>query len=184
MDTEEISDAAEAVAEKPRRPYQKHGLIHLRNAVRLLGGRVIDKRTTLGKALDAWRRELVADLGGRAALSTQQLALVELATRTKLMLDSIDYWLLTRPTLVEKRKKSLIPAVRERASLAASFTQALKDLGLERKVQEVPSLTAYLRQRRADGPPPMGTSTRPATVDVVAAPEQTPPTSAEPEAAV
>ena len=47
------------------RSYQKHGLTSLKAAVNKLGGRVIDRRTTLGKALDAWRGELVADLGGR-----------------------------------------------------------------------------------------------------------------------
>lgn len=134
---------------KRPRPYQKTGLTRLRSTINKLGGRVIDRRTVLGKALDAWRRELVADLGGAEALSTQQRALVDVAVRSKLMLDSIDAWLLTQKSLVSAKRKALLPAVRERASLAASFQATLKDLGLERKARELPTLEAYLSQRNA-----------------------------------
>src|SRR5215813_3912810 len=39
---------------KPKRTYSKHGLVRLRAAVRELGPRVVDRRTTLGKQLAAW----------------------------------------------------------------------------------------------------------------------------------
>jgi hypothetical protein len=98
------------------RAYQKHGLTTLKAAVKGLGGRVIDRRTTLGKALATWRAELVRDLGGAETTSTQQAAIVDLAVRTKLMLDSIDTWILTQPSLVNARKRSLLPVVRESGS--------------------------------------------------------------------
>jgi hypothetical protein len=41
-----------------------HGLRPLREAVKGLGGRVIDKRTSLGKTLAKWRADLIDDLGG------------------------------------------------------------------------------------------------------------------------
>jgi len=47
---------------------KKHGLPALKSAVNKLGGRVIDRRTTLGKALDAWRLDLIDDLGGQDAM--------------------------------------------------------------------------------------------------------------------
>jgi hypothetical protein len=64
---------------------QRHGL-----TLRGLGSRVVDRRTTLGKALPEWRQELTQDLGGPDAVSTQQRAIVDLAVRTKFLLDSID----------------------------------------------------------------------------------------------
>ena len=66
----------------------------MKRAVKELGSRAIDRRTRLGKALDEWRRELIADLGGPEQVSTQELAIVNLAVKTKLMLDSVDAWLL------------------------------------------------------------------------------------------
>lgn len=127
----------------PRRSYQRHGLTRLRAAVRTLGPRVLDKRTTLGKALASWKADLVRDLGGNP--STQQMALIELATRTKLLLDSVDAWLLVQPTLINRRRRSLIPAVQERQKLADGLVRTLGALGLERSKQEEPlDLSTYL----------------------------------------
>jgi hypothetical protein len=58
-----------------------------------------------------WRRELVADLGGEDSISTQQSAPVDLAVKSKLIVDSIDAWLLIQPSLINKRKKALLPVV-------------------------------------------------------------------------
>jgi hypothetical protein len=78
--------------------------------------RVIDRRTMLGRQLATWRENLVRDLGGN--VSTQQSAVIDLAVRTRLLLDSIDAWLLEQPSLVNRRKRALLPAVRERQLLA------------------------------------------------------------------
>ncbi len=126
---------------KLKRSSAKHGLTTLKRAVRDLGGRVIDKRTALGRALAGWRAALVRDLGGIEGLSTQQLALIDLAIRTKLMLDSIDAWLLAQPTLINRRKRSLLPVVRERLQLADALARYLTQLGLDRQVHDwTPSL--------------------------------------------
>ena len=53
------------------RTYFKHGLTTLKRAVNGLGNRVIDKRTATGKALAKWRADLIGDLGGDDAISTQ-----------------------------------------------------------------------------------------------------------------
>jgi hypothetical protein len=109
---------------------QRHGLTRLKAAVRALGDRVIDRRTTLGKALAEWRDELIQDLGGPESVSTQARAIVELAVRTKLLLDSVDVWLLTQPSLINKRARALLPVVRERQQLADSLARYLTLLGL------------------------------------------------------
>jgi len=118
---------------KAPRTYSKHGLVTLKHAVKGLGGRVIDMRTTLGKSLAKWRADLIADLGGPDEISTQQSALVDLAVKSKLLLDSIDAWLLTQPTLVNVRKRSLIPVVLQRQTLADGLARYLSQLGLERQ---------------------------------------------------
>jgi hypothetical protein len=105
----------------------------LKQAIKGLGGRVIDRPTTLGKALHKWRSDLIADLGGQDNISTQQSALVDLAVKSKLLLDSIDAWLLTQPTLINKRKKTLLPVVLQRQTLADGLARYLAQLGLERR---------------------------------------------------
>jgi hypothetical protein len=67
---------------------------------------VVDRRS-IGKALAAWRSELPAHLGGIKAVSTQELALVEKAVKSKLILDS-------RPRRSDFRL-SIRPAPRGRA---------------------------------------------------------------------
>jgi hypothetical protein len=140
-------------AKKAPRSYSRHGLTVLKQAVRGLGGRVIDRRTSLGKALAQWRADLVGDLGGKDCISTQQHAVIELAVRTKLLLDSIDSWLLTQPALIDKRKRALLPAVRERQALADALARYMTALGLERRAKPVLDLHAYLATKYADGQP-------------------------------
>jgi hypothetical protein len=86
--TNESNDAGKAAKTPSNRPahYQKHGNHTLKRAVRTLGSRALPSRSTaLGRALHEWRASLLADLGGADVVSTQQVALVELAVRTKLL---------------------------------------------------------------------------------------------------
>jgi hypothetical protein len=87
-------------------------------------------------------------LGGD--ISTQQSALVELSVKSKLLLDSIDTWLLTQPSLINARKKSLLPVVRERQQLADGLARYLAQLGLERKAKQV-SLEDYVKAKYGSG---------------------------------
>jgi hypothetical protein len=125
---------SETVNKRPRK-YQRHGLTQLKAAVKGLGGRAIDRRTVLGKALGKWRSDLISDRGGKDNLSVQQITLVDLAVKSKLMLDSIDAWILVQPSLVNSRKKSLYPVVLQRQTLADALARYLAQLGLERKVK-------------------------------------------------
>src|SRR5438128_7967797 len=83
-------------APRPRR-YDRHGLTALKRTVATLGGRVLDGRFAVARELREWRAGLERDLGGD--LSTQERVLVDLATTTKLLLGSIDSWLLTQNPL-------------------------------------------------------------------------------------
>jgi hypothetical protein len=134
------------------RRYQKHGLITLQNAVRQLGDRAIDPRTPVGRALAAWRSDLIADLGGPESVSTQQIAVVDLAVRTKLILDSVDAWLLAQPTLVHHKTRTLLPVVLQRQTIANALAHYMTQLGLERRRAKAVTLTEYLATARRDSP--------------------------------
>ena len=45
---------------------------------------------------------------------------MELATRTRLYVDSLDAWLMAQPSLVNSRKKAVLPVLRERLALQDS----------------------------------------------------------------
>jgi hypothetical protein len=99
---------------------------------------------------------LVDDLGGVDNVSTQQEALIDLAVKSKLLLDSIDAWLLTQKTLINKRKKALLPVVLQRQTLADGLARYLAQLGLERKAKLM-SLQDILAQ--SDEPETNGATT-------------------------
>jgi hypothetical protein len=111
--------------------------------VRTLGSRTIDRRTRVGRALAGWCADLARDLGGADQLSTAQRALIEQAATTRLILDSIDGWLAQQPSLIDRRKRALLPVVRERQSLADALVRYLSTLGLERRAKDVTDLTSY-----------------------------------------
>jgi hypothetical protein len=125
-------------------------VLALKHAVQTLGSRALPSRSTaLGRALHEWRAALVTDLGGDTAVSTQQLALVDLAVRTKLLVDSVDAYVLSMPSPVNRQRRCLHPVVRERQSLVNQLQSILRDLGLERRAQPVESLHDFLAHRAA-----------------------------------
>ena len=139
-----------AFSSAKRRPYVKSGIHTLKKAVQTLGSRALPtKRTALGRALREWRESLLADLGGVEAVSTQQAALVEMAVRTKLLVDSVDAYVLSMPLPVNRQRRCLHPVVRERQALIGQLQSLLRDLGLERRAKPVPDLDAYLATKTA-----------------------------------
>ena len=93
----------------------KSGIHTVTSLFTLLGpDRALDKRTVMGKALERWRQELIADLGGDENISAQQRGMI-----------------FQQPSLIDKRKRALLPAVRERQSLAIGLAEYLDRLGLE-----------------------------------------------------
>ena len=89
---------------KPKRTYSKHGLVSMKQTLNKLGNRGIDQRTKMAKALKRWEADLIIDLGG--TVSVQQRTIIKLAARSKLILDSIDAWILLQPSLINQRKRS------------------------------------------------------------------------------
>ena len=122
----------------------KHGLYRTKKALKDLGNKTIDRRTVTGKALAEWRSNLVRDLGGDP--STQQSALIDLAVKSKLLLDSVDSWLLTQQSLINAETRSLLPIVRERQVLADALARYLTILGVKRVSKEI-SLSDYVSEK-------------------------------------
>ena len=136
---------------KTRRTYTRHGLNALKARVKVRGLGAIDERTAAAQALLAWRRELVADLGGEDSISAQQRALVELAARTRLYVDSLDAWIMEQPSLVNARKRAVHPILLQRQQLADALARYMTQLGLERRVKEVRDLRTYLAEHASKG---------------------------------
>ncbi len=130
-----------------RRPYNRHGLHALRAKVKVAGLAAIDGRTVAARALLDWRSDLITDLGGEAAVSAQQRALVEVVTRTRLYIDHLDAFLMEQRSLVNAKRKAVLRVLRERQTLADSLARLLGQLGLERRQAPAKTLEAYLAEK-------------------------------------
>ncbi len=86
---------------KVARSYQRHGLNALNSALETVANREdwIRSLGPVGEALRQWRGELIEAVGGESVASPQERALIELATRTHLMLESVDRFILGMPAL-------------------------------------------------------------------------------------
>ncbi len=120
------------VKKAERRRNYRHSLGTMKRAIAKLGARAIPGNTKLGYALKAWREELIADLGGNDNISLAQRTLVECASTTKLMIGSIDAWIMAQPSLMTRERK-LLPVIIQRQQLVDSLTRMLTTLGLERR---------------------------------------------------
>jgi hypothetical protein len=112
----------------------------------------LDPQGPIGRALAEWRRDLTQDLGGPESITTAQAGMVELAVRTKLMLDSVDGFILTMESPVNQRRRSVYPVILQRQSLANGLARFLEALGLERRAPKTLSLAEYLARPPAAPP--------------------------------
>jgi hypothetical protein len=124
-----------------------HGLNRLKRAVSANGMQVLDGRTAVVRELYNWKRELKDSLGGEAGLSLQEKTIIEICSRSALFLNHIDAYLTTQPSLINRRRKTLIPVVEQRERLASSLARNLSLLGLRRRAKPVPSLAEYLASK-------------------------------------
>ena len=120
-------------ASKGDQRHLKSGIHAVTKLVKKLGAdRSLDKRTAMAKALERWRQELINDLGGNDNISAQQRAIIDLAVKNKLILDSIDRWIFQQPSLIDKRKRALLPLCQGTTKHANGLAEYMDRLGLER----------------------------------------------------
>lgn len=132
----------------PSQNSRTHGLNTLKRAVKELGSRTIDKRTKYGRALYVWRGQLIDDMGGEHTVTAAQLQVIDSAIKTKLMLDSVDAYILgLGDKIINKRNRCLYPVVQQRSVLANDMLRFLSALGLERRAASVPTLESYIEAR-------------------------------------
>src|SRR5713226_3860246 len=124
----------------------RHGLNTLRRKVEVHGLDALDARCAGARVLQTWRLELIEALGGEAQLSPQQITLVELVTRLKLFLDHTDSYLLSLPSLINRRHKRMVPALKERMLLSGELRATLVLLGLKK----IPKLVSSIPPERME----------------------------------
>lgn len=116
----------------------------LHRRVTIRGLKVLDARTSGARSLLTWRTELIDALGGD--LSPQMVTLVEQVTRLKLFLDHTDAFLLSLPSIINSRKKNMVPLVKDRLALAAELRATLTLIGLKK----IPKLVSSIDPERLE----------------------------------
>ena len=124
-------------------PAKRPDMHGIRTAVMVKGCWKIDHRSLAAKALFRWKKQLVNALGGELEVSPQRMALVDMAVRTRLFVESLDAFLLGQKSLLNAKEKSVIPVLLQRQSMVDSLTKILKTLGLNRQHGKVLSLKEY-----------------------------------------
>ena len=87
----------------------------------------IDKRSVEWQFIQAWMKDLVADLGGAEGLTTVQRTVINTAARTKLHMDKLDEFLITRHSMVDQALTRW--ALEQRTKMAMNLTRNLERLG-------------------------------------------------------
>lgn len=131
----------------------RHGLKALKARVTVRGMASVDMRSAAAQALFAWRGELLNALGGPEHVSPQKAALIETCVRTRLYIDHVDAFLLAQNSLVNRKRKSVLPILRERTQLCDSLTRTLTTLGLDR-VEIIPTLEQHFASRNVEDDEP------------------------------
>jgi hypothetical protein len=130
---------------------KRHRLNATMARIKVRGLSVIDKRSLAARAMLEWKAQLIEDLGGEEAISAQERALVELATRSRLIVEHLDAFLLSQKSLIDRRKRSVYPVVQARNSAANALVNHLCALGLGKREKPVKSLAEYIAERESKG---------------------------------
>ncbi len=134
-----------------KRPYLQHGHHALTQALKTVGNHDgwVERLGEVGEALQAWKAALIEDLGGDSAVSAMERSVIELATKTHLLLASVDRFLLEQKSLINKSKRQLFPIVLQRQHLADALARYMGQLGLARRARPTQTLQDYLAGKRS-----------------------------------
>jgi hypothetical protein len=122
-------------APKRNRNARKSGRYALEKSLKRDGFSVLTRRQR--EAVREWRDQIIVDRGGRQQWSQLQLMQLERFIITEILIQSIDSYLMTQSSLVNRRKKSLYPVVVERGRLAELSLKLATAIGLDRKAMQV-----------------------------------------------
>ena len=154
-----------AKAPPNRRPYHRHGRGVVDRALPYLLERIKDvvipeeDLSPVERAAREWRWEVLTDLGGLDNVSAARMALLDAATGTKIILDSLDMYVFELAGisgLVNRRNRKVATVVTDRMRVADSLARQLHTLGLERRRQQEPSLNEYVQKNYSESKRPGG----------------------------
>jgi len=124
---------------KRRRAYRKSGFHAMAASLSRDGLSALDRRSTQARAIKVWKAQVSADLGDD--LSAQELTLLEVAAVDMALLTVADTWLRENAAgVINKRKRTFVPLVRERLAVASHLAELLRVLGTKRRARPTLSL--------------------------------------------
>jgi hypothetical protein len=89
--------------------------------------------------------ELLNHCGGERLVSAVRRRIIERIVFTEYQLDCLDLYLVKLgPRIVNRRKRTLIPIVRERDALVSTLTKLYEQIGLDPRKPPVPTLAEYM----------------------------------------
>jgi hypothetical protein len=112
----------------------------------------IDRRTAIGREYFERRDAIIFDAGGCENLSQLKLDLIDRYLRTLILIDSIDNYLFSLPSIIRRRSKSLFPVALQRQQFMNSAFQLATAIGLQRVAPKPMDLNTYLTSKRASRP--------------------------------
>src|SRR5262249_48836841 len=96
--------------------------------------------------------ELLNHCGGEHLVSAVRRRIIERVVFTEYQLDCLDLYLVELgPRIVNRRKRTSIPIVRERDALVSMLTKLYDQIGLDPTKPPIPTLAEYMRLRRKHG---------------------------------
>ena len=127
---------------------EEHGHYRRVRELKQRGLKAIDGRTVEGLDVRAFGAGLVEHLGGEVHVTATKQEVVELAMVNRWLRREIQRFMATLPTLINRKKRTMAPIVREWMALANQQADLMVKLGLGAvRVETDITLSEYLQTR-------------------------------------
>jgi len=151
---QEISDSEEDVTsrQKARRGApvgnknaETHGYYRRKVKLEPVSFNDLNFSSSGGEQLRKRFHELLKHCGGEHVVSAVRRRLIERVVFTEYQLDCLDLYLVELgPRIVNRRKRTLIPIVRERNALVSTLAKLYDQIGLDPTKPPIPTLAEYM----------------------------------------
>ncbi len=148
-----------------KRDYSNSGVNSLRKALstrhrgklRCMVMDKLDKRSRFARVLEEWRSGVIESRGGVDAFTPQMHTILDAIITDMILLAQLDTYLRTLPSIVNHRKRAVLPVVEQRMRIADSLIKHLQAIGLDRVSPQAVGLYTFLMQQ-PPGASPAGDS--------------------------
>src|SRR5262249_2856342 len=124
----------------------KTGWRGLKRAVAVRGLNALDGRSAAVRLVREWQAAITADLGGPEQLSAQKRALIDILSRSPLVLNHIDSFMMEQRSLINRKRKAIIPIVRDRQVIVDGIARLVAQIGSDKVEKRVSTFTVPWRQ--------------------------------------